>query len=175
VAVLEVDLHQLLMHHFVMNPMSLFLLGRKLMQIANGALPNGKSNTTARLIFVDVAYHQNSSITEITERTGFPQSLVSTAVARLRDLGLLATAPDPSDRRRTLVRTTPAVNAVEERLGPVSIDAMVAEELASENRDELPEAIAALDLLSRLLTPEVLSDNAGTSPKRVRANSESAR
>src|SRR5271155_3375243 len=105
-----------------MNPMSLYLLGRKLMQIAEGMLPTGRKLTSARLVFVDVAYHPNSSISEITERTGFPQSLVSTAVAKLRDLGLLATDPDPVDRRRTLVRTTPALNPVKGRLSRVSID-----------------------------------------------------
>src|ERR1700733_15371015 len=99
-----------------MNPMSLFLLGRKLMQIANGALPQGKTAPSVRLIFVDVAYHPNSSITEITERTGFPQSLVSTAVARLREMGFLASGPDPVDRRRTLLSTTPEVKAIQGRL-----------------------------------------------------------
>lgn len=144
--------------------MSLFLLGRKLMQIAEGALPGGKMARSGRLVFVDVAYHPNSSITEITERTGFPQSLVSTAVARLREMGLLESGPDPLDRRRTLVRTTPALKAVEERLGSVSIDDILARELAAEDREELTDVIAALDLLSRLLTPEVLSDDEETSP-----------
>src|SRR5580698_3420855 len=133
-----------------MNPMSLFLLGHKLMQIANSALPAGKTATSARLIFVDVAYHPNSSITEITERTGFPQSLVSTAVAKLREIGFLASEPDPLDRRRTLVSATPAVKAAQERLGRVSIDDLIAKELPAERRQELSEVIAALELLSRL-------------------------
>jgi DNA-binding MarR family transcriptional regulator len=151
--------------------MSLFLLGRKLMQIANGALPQGKTATSARLIFVDVAYHANSSISEITERTGFPQSLVSTAVARLCDMGMLASGPDPHDRRRTLVRTTPAPSGVRDRLSRLTIDDLIAKELASDDRAELTEVIAALDLLSRLLTPEVLSDDAGKAPLRDRASS----
>jgi DNA-binding MarR family transcriptional regulator len=141
-----------------MNPMSLFLLGRKLMQIAEGALPKGQTAKSGRLVFVDVAYHPGSSISEITERTGFPQSLVSTAVARLRDIGLLESGPDPLDRRRTLVRTTPGFNAVQERLGRVSIDDLVARELGDEDQGELTDVIAALELLSRLLTPEVLSE-----------------
>jgi DNA-binding MarR family transcriptional regulator len=152
-----------------MNPMSLFLLGRRLMQIAEGALPEeGKKATSGRLVFVDVAYHPNSSITEITERTGFPQSLVSTAVARLREIGLLATEPDPVDRRRTLVRTTPVLTDVQGRLGSVSIDDILARELAAEDPEELPEVIAALDLLSRLLTPELLSDDHETPRPRER-------
>ena len=149
--------------------MSLFLLGRKLMQLAERALPEGKSATSGRLVFVDVAYHPNSSITEITERTGFPQSLVSTSVARLRDIGLLETGPDPLDRRRTLVRTTPALKGVQDRLGPVSIDHILAQELPGDHHEELTEVMAALDLLSRLLTPEVPSDDAEPSspPERT--------
>ena len=147
--------------------MSLFLLGRKLMQIANDALPQGKTTTSVRLIFVDVAYHPNSSISEITERTGFPQSLVSTAVAKLRDKGLLATEPDPLDRRRTLVRTTPTLNPVKGRLSRVSMDDVIAGELAPEDGDELTDVMAALDLLSRVLTPEVLSDAEITSPRAL--------
>jgi DNA-binding MarR family transcriptional regulator len=148
--------------------MSVFLLGRKLMQIAEIALPGGKSATSMRLVFVDVAYHQNSSITEITERTGFPQSLVSTAVARLRERGLLASGPDPLDRRRTLVRTTPELQVVERRFSRVSMDDIIAKELPPEDTDELSRVIAALDLLSRLLIPEVLSDEVETAPPRAR-------
>jgi DNA-binding MarR family transcriptional regulator len=142
--------------------MSLFLLGRKLMLIAETVLPGGKTSRSARLVFVDVAYHPNSSITEITERTGFPQSLVSTAVARLREIGLLESGPDPFDRRRTLVRTTPTLKAIEDRIPPVSINEILARELASENQEELSEVITALDLLSRVLIPEALSDDAHT-------------
>lgn len=149
--------------------MSLFLLGRKLMQIADGMLPTGRKATSARLVFIDVAYHSNSSITEITERTGFPQSLVSTAVARLRTMGLLETEPDPLDRRRTLVRTTPAINDVERRLGQVSIDDVLVKELAPEHEEDLINVIAALDLLSRLLTPEVLADEGATPKSRRKA------
>lgn len=143
--------------------MALFLLGRKLMQIAEGALPKGPA-TSVRLVFADVAYHPNSSITEITERTGFPQSLVSAAVAKLREAGFLETGPDPLDRRRTLVRTTPAVNSVAEGLRPMPVDDILARELAPEDQEQMPDALAALDLLARLLTPEVFAGDAGTSP-----------
>jgi DNA-binding MarR family transcriptional regulator len=147
--------------------MSLYLLGRKLMQIAESSLPTGRRVTSTRLVFVDVAYHPGSSITEITDRTGFPQSLVSTAVAKLREIGLLQTEPDPLDRRRTLVRRTPALNQVEGRLTQVSIDGVVAKELTPEHEEELTEVMAALDLLSRVLTPEVLAQDAET-PRKAR-------
>jgi DNA-binding MarR family transcriptional regulator len=155
-----------------MNPMSLFLLGRRLMQIAEGALPTGKWAKSGRLVFVDVTYHPNSSITEITERTGFPQSLVSTAVAKLREIGLLESGPDPLDRRRTLVRTTPEISAVQERIGALSIDDILAQELTREDQHELPDVIAALDLLSRVFTPEVMSED---SENKIPASSGATR
>lgn len=142
--------------------MSLFLLGRRLMQIAEGALPQGDFSKSGRLVFVDVAYHPNSSISEITERTGFPQSLVSTMVAKLRDLGLLESGPDPLDRRRTLVRTTPRLTTVEERLASVRIDDYIATELPPGHHEELDDVLNSLERLSRLFTPEVLFEDAAS-------------
>jgi len=139
--------------------MALFLLGRKLMQVAESALPRGGAATSVRLVVIDVAYHPNSSISEITERTGFPQSLVSAAVARLREFGVLETGPDPSDRRRTLVRTTPALREIGQQAGQFSLEAVLASWLTPEQQGELAEAVAALELLARLLTPEVFEDD----------------
>jgi DNA-binding MarR family transcriptional regulator len=159
-----------MMYHFHMDSMVLFLLGRRLMQIAEMALPKGTA-TSVRLVFADVAYHPNSSITEITERTGFPQSLVSTAVAKLREQGVLETNPDPLDRRRTLVRPTPALDAVVARLAPVSIEDLLTNELAPEDREQVSAALAALDLLARLLTPEVFADGTGSEQPTDQAHS----
>lgn len=148
-----------------MNATGLFLLGRKLMQIAERSLPQGKLATSVRLVLADVAYHPDSSITEITARTGFPQSLVSTAVARLRELGVVESERDPSDGRRTLVRTTGAMNDRAERAGAAPIEAVLTD-LAGDDRDRVPEAMAALELLARLLTPEVLAGGPQASPTR---------
>ena len=76
------------------------------MQIAESVLPQQKAATSLRFVALDVGYHPDSSISEITERTGLPQSLVSMSVAKLRDLGVVQTEPDPADRRRTLVHPT---------------------------------------------------------------------
>jgi DNA-binding MarR family transcriptional regulator len=136
--------------------MSLYLLGWRLMQVAEESLPKGKMAKSGRLVYVDVAYHPNSSITEITERTGFPQSLVSTSVARLREIGLLETKPDPDDRRRTLVQATTARRALASRLAAISIDESIEKELSSNVHVDLVDVMAALGLLSRVFTPEVL-------------------
>jgi DNA-binding MarR family transcriptional regulator len=149
--------------------MGLFLLGRKLMEVAEGSLPRGKAATSVRLVVIDVTYHPNSSISEITERTGFPQSLVSAAVARLRDLGVLESEPDPLDRRRTLVRTVPRVTAFPQRDDVATARAALAKALPAEEQGQLEDAVGALNLLARLLAPEVLGDGDGTSPPAMPA------
>ena len=147
--------------------MQLFLLGRRLMQIAETALPQGKVAASLRLVLIDIAYHPGSSISEITERTGFPQSLVSMSVAKLRDLGIVATEPDPADRRRTLARPTSRMEERGRQRGSAPIEAAIARQLEPEHEDRVDEALAALDVLARLLTPEVTAEgirSAGDGP-----------
>ena len=55
-------------------------------------------------VLEDVLKHPDSPVRDITARTGFAQSHVSASVLRLTDRDLLTAAPDPADRRRTLVR-----------------------------------------------------------------------
>jgi DNA-binding MarR family transcriptional regulator len=135
----------------------LFLLSRKLMQIAESALPRGgKSATSLRFVLIDIGYHPGSSISEITERTGFPQSLVSMSVAKLRELGVVATEPDPADRRRTLVRPTQRMTEMAEQgAGGVSVDDAISDALADNDRGELHGVLGALDLLARVLVADV--------------------
>lgn len=145
--------------------MGLYVLGRRLMQIAERALPQGKAATSLRLVMADIAYHPDSSISEITERTEFPQSLVSTAVAKLRALGIVETGPDPSDRRRTIVRPGSAFDNWGRRPAMrAPVDAVLADELSAEDQGKLPEVLAALDLLARLLAPEVLAGDDDREP-----------
>ena len=56
-----------------------------------------------RLVLEDVITHPDSSISEVHQRTGFGQSHVSASVARLNERGLLVTAADPGDARRTWI------------------------------------------------------------------------
>jgi MarR family len=140
------------------NAFELFLLGRKLMKLGESAIPSAKPDaeaTSVRLVMADIGYHPGSSVTEITERTGFPQSLVSLSVARLRDLGFVETAPDPADRRRTLVRPAEGAFRRGSRHAAVPVDQVVAEAIDPGARDRVPEALAALDLLGQLITPEI--------------------
>jgi DNA-binding MarR family transcriptional regulator len=141
----------------------LFLLGRKLMKLGEEAIPippfpraAGGLSTSITLVMADISHHPGSSVSEITERTGFPQSLVSLSVARLRGFGLVVTEPDPLDRRRTFVR--PAEGAVPERgtrHSAAPVNQTIAKAIGAEAQDRLSEALAALELLGRLIIPEV--------------------
>jgi DNA-binding MarR family transcriptional regulator len=142
------------------NGPELFLLGRKLMKLGEGTIPESKRtpggvSASVRLVMAEVAHHPGSSVSKITERTRFPQSLVSLGVARLRELGAVVTAPDPADRRRTLVR--PAEGAVRRgaRHGAVPVDETIAKAVGTEAQDRVPEALAALELLGQLIIPEI--------------------
>ena len=121
-------------------------------------------------MLIDAVYHPNSSITEITERTGFTQSVVSDAVARLRKVGVLESEPDPADRRRTVVRATPALREVGRSAPEFPVDAMVAKAMAAEQQDHVGEALAALEVLARLLTPEVFDEDDDPPPFASRAD-----
>jgi DNA-binding MarR family transcriptional regulator len=124
------------------------------MKIAEEALPKPPTGvpTSVRSIMIDVGEHPGTSIGEIAERTGFPQSHVSASVARLRELGALSTEVDPQDRRRTLTRVTPEVRQ-RARRASVPVDAELAGALNDPDPEELDAVIEALDGLSARLMP----------------------
>jgi DNA-binding MarR family transcriptional regulator len=141
-----------------MNGLELYLLGRKLMKLGEEALPPSgldDMGASVRSVLTDVFSHPGSSVSEIKDRTGFPQSHVSSSVARLRDLGVLVTAPDPADRRRTLVRPADGMVQKAVRRAASSVDATLAEAIGPDTQDRLPEVLTALDLLGELIMPQV--------------------
>jgi DNA-binding MarR family transcriptional regulator len=141
-----------------MNGLELYLLGRKLMKLGEEALPPSgldDMGASVRSVLTDVFSHPGSSVSEIKDRTGFPQSHVSSSVARLRDLGVLVTAPDRADRRRTLVRPADGMVQKAVKRAASSVDATLAEAIGPDTQDRLPEVLAALDLLGELIMPQV--------------------
>lgn len=131
-----------------MESTELFLLGRQLMKLAEEGLPNGGGNSNARLVLIDVSTHPGSSISEITSRTGFPQSHVSMVVTRLRDRGLLRTEVDARDRRRTLVYTVPEAVRQARRRITSRADGPIARALATNDPAEVAEVIDALQMVA---------------------------
>ncbi|MFD0685846.1 MarR family transcriptional regulator [Actinomadura fibrosa] len=152
-----------------MNGVELFLLGRTLMKIGEEVMPaprgGPRGGTRAVLVVLsDIVDHPDSAVGEIAERTGLPQSQVSTAVARLRETGSVVTAPDPADRRRSLVRVADTVSERVAEVRSTSIDAALAAALNAERDAEhgadgavtaevVAEVTAALGVLARHLAP----------------------
>lgn len=137
-----------------MNTRELLLLGRKLVDIAMSELrdrtdPHLSSGEIA--VIADVLQHPSSAISEITARTGFAQSRVSTAVARLRGLGALETVPDPTDRRRTLVRPPAQLRAVIAERVQRSVDDALRRLLQDRPAERVAELLDDLDDLFQAL------------------------
>lgn len=135
----------------------MYLLGRKLMKIAEEALPKppaGGPPASVRMILIDIAEHPDSAVGEIASRTGFPQSHVSASVARLRELGALVTSTDPRDQRRTLARLAPGIRQRSQRAA-VPVEATLAAALDSSDPTEVEEVIEALDGLAARLMPAI--------------------
>ena len=146
-----------------MNGIDLFRLGRRLIKLGVESLPpSGREALPSSygLVLTDVFENPDSAISEITARTGFPQSHVSAAVAKLRDRGVLVTTVDANDRRRTLVRRSPEHAAAAERL-VAPIEPALSRALGERAERELLDVITALELLARHLTP---STAAGPAP-----------
>ncbi|MGI5218830.1 MarR family winged helix-turn-helix transcriptional regulator [Nocardia sp. CA-290969] len=96
----------------------------------------------------DILEHPGSSVRQITERTGFVQSHVSTTIARLGDRGLVETTTDPTDRRRTIASPTGLLlRTIDERTGR-TIDVLLAEQLGAATAERTVELLSEL---SRIL------------------------
>ncbi len=123
---------------------------------------------SVRIVLVDVFEHPDTTIGQIVERTGFPQSHVSSSVARLRDLDMLTTTIDPDDRRRTLVAPKPEHRNRAALAEPDSepIDAIVAaalvERLGPLGAEQVAQATAALELLERLFCSPIADATTAT-------------
>ena len=108
-----------------MEALDLILLGRRLAKIGESVLRGGaapEQPTGAGLVLRDVLAHPGSPISQITARTGLPQSYVSATVSRLRERGVVESGPDPQDGRRTLVSVAPGHPAAVARAGEASAD-----------------------------------------------------
>jgi DNA-binding MarR family transcriptional regulator len=144
-----------------MNGVELFLLGRALMRIGEEAMPappGGAGQGSARLVLTvlsDIVGHPDSAIGEIAQRTGLPQSQVSTAVARLREAGSVETNTDPADRRRMLVRPARRTSSRVAQVRRTTIDAALTAALP--DPADLADTLALLDTLAARLIPDVHS------------------
>ncbi|MEV0273816.1 helix-turn-helix domain-containing protein [Hamadaea sp. NPDC050747] len=145
-----------------MSPVELILLGRTLMKIGEQALPapdSGPAGGERAVVIVmsDVFAHPGTSVVEVARRTGLPQSAVSGAVARLREVGSVVAEPDPADRRRQLLSRNPELTPRRRKVATAGVDDAVAAALGDHSPAELAEVLAALETLGRHLTPETIA------------------
>ncbi|MGW1737624.1 MarR family transcriptional regulator [Nocardia sp. NPDC001965] len=138
-----------------MDAASLHLVARRLRAIAFVATGNtGRRRIppSEYAVLEDVALHPGSAIRDITERTAITQSLVSRIVARFRDQGLLATAPDPADGRRVLITVEPGVSEeVFQARGRAPIDLALRSELPHLPPEGRLRVVELLDELESLI------------------------
>ncbi len=131
-----------------MKSTNLFLLARRLMMLAEEGLPGQGVNNSVRFVLLDIVAHPGSSISEITARTGSPQSHVSTSVIKLRELAIVRTEVDPSDRRRTLVWVVPgALKRANDRVTSTA-DAAISRAMGNPPAAEAAEVIGALEMVA---------------------------
>ena len=138
-----------------MNAGELHKLASVLRQIAAAATadPGERPQAASTVAIVeDVAAHPDSCIGDIAERTGLAQSLVSITVARLKDRGIFTAAPDPGDRRRTVVTVRPKAAAAFGQRGSRSITAALAQALP----DAAPEQLRAIETALAQLAEQLL-------------------
>jgi len=127
-------------------------LGRRLIELSRAATAeSGDPAMTPGEVAVleDALTHADSSVSDISARTGFVQSHISTSVARLKRRGLVDTASDPGDGRRTHVTVTDvAERAITARAGRNVEDALAT---AITDRAKARRVSALLDELAHLL------------------------
>ncbi|GAA3547477.1 hypothetical protein GCM10022419_029660 [Nonomuraea rosea] len=138
-----------------MNVARLRRMGRHLIELSKSAAGPTKGPALTpgeEAVFEDVLRHPGSAVGEIQARTGFVQSHVSASVARMRERGLLETAQDPADGRRTQVRVTDvAVQAVLRRAN-LPVEEAVRAAVRDDARAE--RVLGLLTELETLLTHE---------------------
>jgi DNA-binding MarR family transcriptional regulator len=99
------------------------------------------------IILRDLVETPNTTIQEISQRLSLAQSMVSSAVSRLKAQGYIITEPDPNDRRKT--RLYPSKEIAEWVLKRIHQDAETAFGLLMKDRtpEERASVIQALALL----------------------------
>ncbi|MGH3301093.1 MAG: MarR family winged helix-turn-helix transcriptional regulator [Streptosporangiaceae bacterium] len=149
-----------------MDALDLIILGRQLSRIGERAMRGSDRDDDepaalqvalpagALIVMRDVLVHPGSSITDITARTGLPQSYVSESVNKLRVKGVAQINADPADRRRTLVSLTATHLDQVARHSARGADDLLRMALADLADDSAHQVIAMLTDLARRLRTE---------------------
>jgi DNA-binding MarR family transcriptional regulator len=146
-----------------MDALDLIILGRQLARIGERAMREGEPGDNepgalgatlpagALIVMRDILAHPGSSISDITARTGLPQSHVSESVNKLRVKGIAEINADPADRRRTLVRLSATSQDRVARHSARNADDLLRIALGDLSDDGAHQVIAMLNDLARRL------------------------
>ncbi len=148
-----------------MDALDLIILGRQLTRLGERAMRGGNLGDGppalgpalppgALIVMRDVLAHPGSSITDITARTGLPQSYVSESVNKLRVKGIAEINADPTDRRRTLVKLTARHLDQVARHSARDADAVLRQALGAVGNDQAAGVISMLTELAARLRAE---------------------
>ncbi len=135
-----------------MNAGDLYYLARKLQAHAEEALGASPGQVDAvpfhhQLILGYVIESPGAVIGDIARRLTLAQSVVSTAVAALRDQGLVVTDADPDDRRRTKVAPSNRLARWAEKYLRADVDDVMAPVLDNLSARERSSVLRGLSLL----------------------------
>ncbi len=127
----------------------LIYLGRRLAQTGQLALSTETPDLVGAesRVLADLLDRRFSTVTEISQRTGYTQGRVSTAVAALREAGLVAARPDTTDRRKTVVFATELAGEHAAQLRQRNADGVLSlllPDLDDEERTEVERALEQL-------------------------------
>jgi DNA-binding MarR family transcriptional regulator len=153
-----------------MDALELIMLGRRLARIGEEAMRGGQAPAPPAghaLVLRDVLAHPGSSVSDITARTGLAQSIVSKAIARFGQQGIVQTDADPADGRRTLARVTARHLADVRRKGALRAD----EALAAALGERDPAAVAGIVSGLEALAARLHSDGRGPVARQLRKES----
>jgi DNA-binding MarR family transcriptional regulator len=153
------------MYYRGVDALDLIVFGRRLVKIGEEALRGASAETSPggrSLVLRDVFANPDSSISDITARTGLPQSYVSESVAALRDQGLIEVVTDPADRRRTLTRISDAHGRSVAAKGKVSVNTALIDALGD------PDAVVTLEAFAK----QLISPRPGPILKQIRDTAE---
>lgn len=125
----------------------------------------GRPLAVSRLLF-EIGATDGVTVRELRERLDLDSGHVSRMLRRLEAEGLVATAPDPDDQRRRVVRLTTAGHAARRELDDRSeeLASRIVAPLTDRQRERLTEALATADLLVRAATVrlrQVAADDPG--------------
>jgi DNA-binding MarR family transcriptional regulator/predicted GNAT family acetyltransferase len=108
---------------------------------------------SARLLF-EIGAEEAPTVQRLRARLDLDSGYVSRLLRSLEEQGLVTVEPDPSDRRRRLVRLTALGRRTRRKLDDRSeeLAARLVEPLSPRQRERLGEALATADLLVRAAT-----------------------